>query len=71
VLQQVSLLWKRPGGPVPSPIFSERLATLSRLHGLPPPQSSGQLQGDTPLGQLVLQDMAEHNAVVEAYRPKR
>ncbi len=67
VLQSITYVWARPPGPAPAPIFSERVAALSRFHALPPPQSAGRLQADTSLGRLVLQDMPERNLLLEAY----
>ena len=71
-LQSVTLVWARPAGPAPAPIFSERLRTLSLNHSaLPPPQSPGRLQADTSLGRLILQDMPERNLLLEGYAAKR
>jgi hypothetical protein len=67
MLQSITYVWARPAGPAPAPIFQERVATLSRFHALPPPQSPGRLQGATALGRLVLQDMPERNLLLEAY----
>jgi hypothetical protein len=69
LLQSITYVWERPAGPAPAPIFAERVTTLSRLHpSLPPPQSTGRLQGDTSLGRLVLQDLPERNLLLEAYK---
>lgn len=54
-----------------APIFQERVATLSRIHPLPPPQSPGRLQADTSLGGLILQDLPERNLLLEAYAARR
>lgn len=67
MLQSITYVWDRPAGPAPAPIFQERVATLSRFHSLPPPQTSGRLQADTSLGRLILQDMPERNLLLEAY----
>lgn len=67
MLQSITYVWARPAGPAPAPIFQERVATLSRFHALPPPQSPGRLQGGTSLGRLVLQDLPERNLLLEAY----
>ncbi len=67
VLRSITYVWIRPPGPAPAPIFTERVATLSRFHALPPPQSPGRLQAETSLGRLVLQDMPERNLLLEAY----
>lgn len=70
-LQSITLMWARPGGPAPAPMFSERIKTLSLHHALPPPQSPGRLQADTSLGRLVLQDMPERNLLLEAYAARK
>jgi len=71
VLREVIYVWARPPGAAPAPIFSERVATLSRLHGgLPPAQSAARLQADTAIGRLILQDMPERNLLLEAYRAR-
>jgi len=67
VLQSVTLVWARPAGPMPAPIFSERVAALSHHHALPAPQRPGRLQADTSLGRLIVQDMPERNLLLEAY----
>lgn len=71
MLQSVTYVWARPPGPAPAPIFSKRIAQLSRFHKLPPPQSSGRLQADTSLGRLILEDLAERNLLLEAYKTPR
>jgi hypothetical protein len=71
MLQSITYVWERPPGPAPAPIFQERVATLTRFHSLPPPQSPGRLQADTALGRLILQDMPERNLLLEAYRAKQ
>jgi hypothetical protein len=71
MLQSITYVWDRPAGPAPAPIFQERVATLSRLHALPPPQSADSLQAETSLGRLVLQDMPERNLLLEAYAAKK
>jgi hypothetical protein len=68
MLQSITYVWERPAGPVPAPIFSERIAQLSRFHSLPPPQSPGRLQADTSLGRLILEDVPERNLLLEAYK---
>ena len=68
MLQSVTYVWERPPGPAPAPIFSERIAQLSRFHTLPPPQSPGRLQADTSLGHLILEDLPERNLLLEAYK---
>jgi hypothetical protein len=69
MLQSVTYVWARPAGPAPAPIFAERVAALAGLYpSLPAAQSTGRLQGDTPMGRLVLQDMQERNLLLEAYR---
>lgn len=70
MLVSITYVWDRPAGPAPAPIFQERVGTLARFHSLPPPQSTGRLQGDTSLGRLVLQDMPERNLLLEAYKVK-
>ena len=71
VLREVTYVWARPPGAVPAPIFTERVATLSRVHGgLPTPQSAVRLQADTAVGRLILQDMPERNLLLEAYRAR-
>jgi hypothetical protein len=69
-LQWITFVWQRAPGPAPAPIFSERVARLSKAYPLPPPQSSGRLQADTPLGRLILQDMPERNLLLEAYKAR-
>lgn len=71
MLQSITYVWERPAGPAPAPIFSERVAVLSRFHTLLPPQSPGRLQADTSLGRLVLQDMPERQVLLEAYAARR
>jgi hypothetical protein len=53
---------------VPAPIFSERIAQLSRFHSLPQPQSPGRLQADTSLGRLILEEVPKRNLLLEAYK---
>jgi hypothetical protein len=71
MLQAITYVWERPAGPAPAPIFSERVATLSRFHSLPSPQSPGRLQADTSLGRLIIEDMPERNLLLEAYKGKK
>ena len=71
ILQSITVVWTRPAGPTPAPIFQERVTQLSRFHSLPPPQSPGRLQADTSLGRLVLQDMPERNVLLETYAAKK
>jgi hypothetical protein len=71
MLQSITYVWDRPNGPAPAPIFQERIAQLSRLHSLPPPQSPGRLQADTAAGRLILQDMPERNLLLEAYAARK
>ncbi len=71
MLQSIMLVWDRPAGPAPAPIFTERVSTLSRFHPLPPPQSSGRLQADTSMGRLILQDLPERNLLLEEYKAKK
>jgi hypothetical protein len=71
MLQSITYVWDRPPGPAPAPIFQERVAALSRLHSLPPPQSPGRLQADTSLGRLILEDLPDRNLLLEAYRAKK
>jgi hypothetical protein len=71
MLQAITVVWDRPAGPAPAPIFQERVTTLSRFHSLPRPQSPGRLQADTSLGRLVLQDMPERNLLLEAYAARK
>jgi hypothetical protein len=71
MLQSITYVWDRPPGPAPAPIFQERVATLSRFHSLPQPQSTGRLQADTSLGRLVLQDLPERNLLLEAYAARK
>ena len=68
MLQSITLVWDRPAGPAPAPIFTERVSTLSRFHTLPPPQSPGRLQADTSMGRLILEDLPERNLLLEAYK---
>jgi hypothetical protein len=67
MLRSITYVWARPPGPAPAPIFSERIAQLSRFHRLPPPLSPGRLQADTSLGRLILEDLPERNLLLEAY----
>ena len=71
MLQSITLVWDRPAGPAPAPIFTERVSTLSRFHTLPPPQSPGRLQADTSMGRLILEDLPERNLLLEAYKAKK
>jgi len=71
MLQSITMVWDRPAGPAPAPIFTERISTLSRFHTLPPPQSPGRLQADTSLGRLTLEDIPERNLMLEAYAAKK
>jgi hypothetical protein len=71
MLQSITYVWERPSGPAPAPIFSERVATLSRFHSLPPPQAPGRLQADISLGRLIIEDMPERNLLLEAYKARR
>lgn len=68
MLQSVTYVWARPPGPAPAPIFSERIAQLSRFHRLPPPLSPSRLQADTSLGRLILEDLPERSLLLEAYK---
>lgn len=69
--QSITYVWRRPSGPAPSPIFTERISILSRLHALPAPQRPGQLQADTPLGRLTLQGVPERGLLLEACAARR
>lgn len=72
MLQSITLVWERPPGPAPAPIFQERVQALLRFHpSLPQPQTSGRLKGDTSLGRLILQDMPERSLLLEAYTAKK
>ena len=71
MLQSITVVWTRPAGPAPAPIFNERITQLSRFHSLPPPQSPGRLQADTSLGRLTLEDMPERNLLLETYAAKK
>jgi hypothetical protein len=71
MLQSITYVWDRPPGPAPAPIFQERITQLSRFHSLPPPQAPGQLQADTSLGRLIIEDMPERNLLLEAYKTKK
>jgi hypothetical protein len=71
MLQSITFVWDRPPGPAPAPIFQERVATVSRFHSLPPPQTPGRLQGDTSLGRLIIEDLPERNLLLEAYKAKK
>ena len=73
MLQSITFVWERPPGPAPSPIFQERVQTLSRVNpgGLPLPQTPCRLQADTSMGGLILQDMPERNLLLEAYKTKK
>jgi hypothetical protein len=70
-LQSITYVWERPPGPAPAPIFAERAQTLSRLFGVPAPQSPARLQADMSLGRLILQDMPERNLLLEAYAVRK
>ncbi len=65
ILQSISYLWRRSPGPAPSPLLSERVSMLSRFHALPAPQTPGQLQAETSLGRLMLQDLPEQGLLLE------
>ena len=71
LLQSLTLVWARPSGPAPAPIFSERVKALAVLHGLAPPQSPSRLQGTSPTARIVLQDLPERNLLLEAYAAPR
>jgi hypothetical protein len=71
MLQSITYVWARPAGPAPAPIFQERVATLSRFHSLPPPQSPSRLQADTSMGRLILEDLPERNLLLEAYKTQK
>jgi hypothetical protein len=71
MLQRVTYVWQRPSGPLPSPMFAERINALSRFHPLPSPQSPGHLEADTSLGRLTLQDVPARNELLEAYVAKK
>ncbi len=45
MLQAINIVWTRPPGTAPSPLFSERAALLARLFGLPAPASPSRLEG--------------------------
>ena len=68
MLQSITYVWARPPGPAPAPLFSERVAQLSRFHSLPPPQSPSRLQADTSMGRLILEDLPQRNLLLEAYK---
>jgi hypothetical protein len=68
VLQSITLVWQRPAGPAPAPIFSERAVTLARIFNAPAPQSPSRLQADTSMGRLILEDLPERNLLLEAYK---
>jgi hypothetical protein len=67
VLKQVSLIWKRPGGPVPSPLFTERASEIARAYNAPAPQSPGILRHALTDRRIVLEEVAQQGAVVESY----
>ena len=67
LLRSLTLVWARPPGPQPAPIFSERARTLATLHGLSPPQSPSRLAGTSPTARIVLQDLPERSLLLEAY----
>ncbi len=71
ILQSITVVWTRPAGSVPAPIFKERITQLSRFHSLPPPQAPGRLQADTSLGRLTLEDTPERNVLLETYAAKK
>jgi hypothetical protein len=66
VLQQVTLMWKRSNGPVPSPMFTERAAALAREYNAPPPQQPGTLQVVLPDRRIQLRDEPA-GVLLEAY----
>jgi hypothetical protein len=70
VLQQVTLMWKRAGGPVPSPIFTERASTLARDFNAPAPQQPGALDVTLKDRRIQLRDKPE-GVLLEAYGPAR
>ena len=70
-LQSITYVRDRPAGPAPAAIFNERIATLSRFHKLPVPQSPSRLQADTSMGRLILEDMPERNLLLEAYKSSK
>jgi hypothetical protein len=71
VLQSITIVWARPAGPAPAPIFSERAQTLARLYGLPAPASPSRLEGVSPTVRVVLHDLPERSLLVEAYAAPR
>jgi hypothetical protein len=67
-LRSITLVWDRPAGAAPAPIFTERAQMLARLFNAPPPQSPSRLQVDTPDNRrIMLEDMAQRNLLLEAY----
>jgi hypothetical protein len=47
------------------------VATLTRFHSLPPPQTPGRLQADTAMGRLIIEDLPARNLLLEAYKAKQ
>jgi hypothetical protein len=71
LLKSVTVVWARPPGPQPAPIFSERVKALAALHGLVPTPSPSRLSGTSPTARIVLQDLPERNLLLEAYAAPR
>jgi hypothetical protein len=71
LLHSLTLVWARPPGPAPAPIFSERAKVLAAQHGLAPPQSPSRLQGASTTARIVLQDLPERSLLLEAYAKPR
>ena len=67
VLQAINVVWTRPPGPAPSPLFSERAALLARLFGLPAPASPSRLEGRSATARIVLEDQPERSLLLEVY----
>jgi hypothetical protein len=66
VLRSLTLVWARPVGPAPAPIFNERVRLLSMGYAGGLTQSASRMQGQSEKARVVLQDIPERNLLLEA-----
>lgn len=67
VLRAITIVWARPSGPAPAPIFSERARLLAMWYPQGLRQSAVRLEGKSDVRRVVLQDMPGQGVLLEAY----
>ena len=67
VLRAITMVWARPPGPAPAPIFSERARLLAVWYPQGLTQSKDRLEGQSAERRVVLQDMPGQGVLLESY----